>query len=107
MRRGSPEIVACEARLSRRVRISVPKPDRSVMPPKKTVEKNESGEEAVRLRYSPVEVLRRKDFAGLSHQSSATAIKLLGNLSRLLSHRLRDANRTIKYFTRGSDDGFC
>jgi sulfate permease, SulP family len=40
--------------------------------------------------------LRRKDFAGLSHQSSATAIKLLGNLSRLLSHRLRDANRTIQ-----------
>ena len=40
--------------------------------------------------------LRRKDFAGLAHQSSATAIKLLGNLSRLLSHRLRDANRTIQ-----------
>jgi CRP-like cAMP-binding protein len=40
--------------------------------------------------------LRRRDFAELSHQSSATAIKLLGNLSRLLSHRLRDANRTIQ-----------
>src|SRR5215212_4145550 len=35
----------------------------SVQPPKKTSEKNEKGEEAVRLRYSPVDVLRKKDFA--------------------------------------------
>ena len=46
-----------------KVRLSVPQPDRSVMPPKKTVEKSKSGEEAVRLRYSPIEVLRHKDFA--------------------------------------------
>src|SRR5215216_7205105 len=31
-----------------KVRFSVPQPDRSVMPPKKTVEKNKSGEKAVR-----------------------------------------------------------
>jgi MFS superfamily sulfate permease-like transporter len=40
--------------------------------------------------------LSRKGFAELSEHSPATAIRLLGNLGRLLSHRLRDANRTIQ-----------
>jgi MFS superfamily sulfate permease-like transporter len=40
--------------------------------------------------------LSRKGFAALSDGAPATAIKLLGNLGRLLSHRLRDANRTIQ-----------
>lgn len=40
--------------------------------------------------------LHRKGFAALSDHSPATAIKLLANLGRLLSHRLRDANRTIQ-----------
>jgi SulP family sulfate permease len=40
--------------------------------------------------------LSRKGFATLSDDSPATAIKLLGNLGRLLSHRLRDSNRTIQ-----------
>jgi SulP family sulfate permease len=40
--------------------------------------------------------LSRKAFGRLSDDASATAIKLLGNLGRLLSHRLRDANRTIQ-----------
>src|SRR5918994_4201 len=33
-----------------KIRLSVPQPDRSVMPPKKTVEKSESGEEAAELQ---------------------------------------------------------
>ena len=40
--------------------------------------------------------LSRKGFAALSERSPAVAIKLMGNLGRLLSHRLRDANRTIQ-----------
>ena len=44
-------------------RLSVTAAEDSVQPPKKTVEKNERGEEAVRLRYSPVDILRKKDFA--------------------------------------------
>ena len=41
-------------------------------------------------------VLSRKGFSALSEDSPGVAIKLLGNLGRLLSHRLRDANRTIQ-----------
>jgi CRP-like cAMP-binding protein/ABC-type transporter Mla MlaB component len=41
-------------------------------------------------------VLSRQGFAALSEKSPATAIKLLANLGRLLSHRLREANRTIQ-----------
>ena len=40
--------------------------------------------------------LSRKGFAALCEDSPAVAIKLLANLGRLLSHRLRDANRTIQ-----------
>jgi CRP-like cAMP-binding protein/anti-anti-sigma regulatory factor len=40
--------------------------------------------------------LSREGFAALSDDAPETAIKLLGNLGRLLSHRLRDANRTIQ-----------
>ena len=40
-------------RPSPKVRLSMPQPDRSVMPPKKTVEKSEGGEEAVRLATAP------------------------------------------------------
>ena len=52
-----------KARARPQLRFSIPRPDSSVTPPKKTVEKSEKGEKAVRLRYSPVEVLRTKDFA--------------------------------------------
>jgi MFS superfamily sulfate permease-like transporter/CRP-like cAMP-binding protein len=41
-------------------------------------------------------VLTGKDFASLSERSPAVAIKLLANLARRMSHRLRDANRTIQ-----------
>jgi CRP-like cAMP-binding protein len=40
--------------------------------------------------------LSRTSFAALCEDSPAVAIKLLGNLGRLLSHRLRDANRMIQ-----------
>jgi len=41
-------------------------------------------------------VLAAKDFASLSEHSPAVAIKLLSNLARRMSLRLRDANRTIQ-----------
>lgn len=41
-------------------------------------------------------VLTGKDFASLSEGAPAVAIKLLANLGRQLSHRLRGANRTIQ-----------
>ncbi len=63
-----------------KVRFSIPQPDRSVMPPKKTVEENEAGEEAVRLRYSPVEVLKRRDFALYSPEEFAELQRLLADL---------------------------
>jgi sulfate permease, SulP family len=40
--------------------------------------------------------LSAQDFAALSETSPAVAIKLLTNLARRMSHRLRDANRTIQ-----------
>jgi uncharacterized protein len=79
-----------KARPRQKVRIST-QPDRSVMPPKKTVEKNESGTEAVTLRYSPVEILRRKDFALYSPEEFAELQRLLADLR--LSGALRRTRR--------------
>jgi hypothetical protein len=45
----------------------------SVQPPKKSAEENEKGDEAVRLRYSPVDVLRKKDFADCTPRSSRSS----------------------------------
>ena len=84
-----------------KVRFSVPQPDRSVMPPKKTVEKSESGEEAVRLRYSPVEVLRHKDFALYSPEEFAELQRLLADLR--LSGALRKSRR-LEPAPRGRHD---
>ncbi|QIN85307.1 VWA domain-containing protein [Rubrobacter tropicus] len=74
-----------------KVRFSVPQPDQSVFPPKKTVEKNEGGEEAVKLRYSPIEVLRSKDFALYSPDEFAELNRLLADLR--LSGALRRSRR--------------
>ena len=41
-------------------------------------------------------VLSRDNFAALAEKAPATAIKLVSNLGSLLSHRLREANRTIQ-----------
>jgi uncharacterized protein with von Willebrand factor type A (vWA) domain len=84
-----------------KIRLSVPQPDRSVMPPKKTVEKSESGEEAVRLRYSPVEVLRHKDFALYSPEEFAELQRLLADLR--LSGALRKSRR-LEPAPRGRHD---
>jgi uncharacterized protein len=62
------------------IRLSIPNLDRSVMPAKKTAEKSEAGEEAVRLRYSPVEVLQSKDFALYSQEEFAELQRLLADL---------------------------
>jgi len=84
-----------------KTRISVSLTDDSVQPPKKTVEKNEKGEEVVRLRYSPVDVLRTKDFALYTAEEFAELHKLLANLS--LSGALRRSRR-LEPAPRGRHD---
>jgi uncharacterized protein len=80
-----------KARPKPKVRLSGTQPDRSVMPPKKSVERSEEGEDAVRLRYSPVEVLRTKDFALYSSEEFAELQRLLADLR--LSGALRRSRR--------------
>ena len=88
-------------------RLSLSAAEDSVQPPKKTVEKSEKGEEAVRLRYSPVDILRKKDFADCTPEEFAELHRLMadlhlsGDLRR--SRRLgpaprgrRDARRTLR-----------
>ena len=84
-----------------KTRLSVSLADDSVQPPKKTVEKNEKGEEAVRLRYSPVDVLRTKDFALYTAEEFAELHKLLADLS--LSGVLRRSRR-LEPAPRGRHD---
>ena len=63
-----------------KTRLSVSVGD-SVQPPKKSVEKDPKGEEAVRLRYSPVDVLRTKDFALYTAEEFDELHRLLADLS--------------------------
>lgn len=84
-----------------KIRLSVPQPDRSVMPAKKTAEKSERGEEAVRLRYSPVEVLRTKDFALYSQEEFAELQRLLADLR--ISGALKKSRR-LEPAPRGRHD---
>ena len=63
-----------------KVRLTIPQPDKSVLPSKKTVERSDRGDEAVRLRYSPIELLRRKDFALYSPEEFAELQRLLADL---------------------------
>jgi uncharacterized protein len=84
-----------------KARISIPQPQDSVMPPKKTVERSEGGEEAVRLRYSPVEVLRSKDFALYSPEEFAELHRLLADLR--LSGALKKSRR-LEPAPRGRHD---
>jgi uncharacterized protein with von Willebrand factor type A (vWA) domain len=84
-----------------KTRFSISLADDSVQPPKKSVEKNEKGEEAVRLRYSPVDVLRSKDFALYTAEEFAELHKLLADLS--LSGALRRSRR-LEPAPRGRHD---
>jgi uncharacterized protein len=88
---------SANARPTSKVRLSIPQPDQSVLPAKKTVETNERGEDAVRLRYSPVEVLRTKDFALYSPEEFAELHRLLADLrlsgALKRSRRLEPAHR--------------
>jgi uncharacterized protein with von Willebrand factor type A (vWA) domain len=84
-----------------KTRLSISLADDSVQPPKKTVEKNEKGQEAVRLRYSPVDVLRTKDFALYTADEFAELHKLLADLS--LSGALRRSRR-LEPAPRGRHD---
>ena len=84
-----------------KTRLSASITDDSVQPPKKTAEKNEKGEEAVRLRYSPVDVLRTKDFALYTPEEFAELHKLLADLK--LSGALRRSRR-LEPAPRGRHD---
>jgi uncharacterized protein with von Willebrand factor type A (vWA) domain len=84
-----------------KTRLPVSLADDSVQPPKKTVEKNKKGEEVVRLRYSPVDVLRTKDFALYTAEEFAELHKLLADLS--LSGALRRSRR-LEPAPRGRHD---
>jgi uncharacterized protein with von Willebrand factor type A (vWA) domain len=95
------EGASSRARPGPKMRISIPQPHDSVMPPKKTVERNEGGEEAVRLRYSPVEVLRSKDFALYSPEEFAELHRLLADLR--LSGALKKSRR-LEPAPRGRHD---
>jgi uncharacterized protein len=90
-----------------RSRVSITLGPDSVRPPKKSAEKTEAGDEAVRLRYSPVDVLRKKDFAECTPEEFAELYRLMADLdlagvmrrSRRLepSHRGRhDQRRTLR-----------
>ncbi len=79
----------------------------SVQPSKKTAERDEKGMEAVQLRYSPVDLLRKKDFANCTPEEFAELYRLMADLSlsgamkrsRRLepAHRGRhDARRTLR-----------
>jgi uncharacterized protein with von Willebrand factor type A (vWA) domain len=69
----------------------------SVQPPKKSAEKNEKGDEAVRLRYSPVDVLRKKDFADCTPEEFAELYRLMADMrlsgAMKRSRRLEPAHR--------------
>jgi uncharacterized protein with von Willebrand factor type A (vWA) domain len=84
-----------------KTRTSISIADDSVQPPKKTAERNEEGEEVVRLRYSPVDVLRNKDFALYTAEEFAELHKLLADLS--LSGALRRSRR-LEPAPRGRHD---
>ncbi|MEJ7819383.1 MAG: VWA domain-containing protein [Rubrobacteraceae bacterium] len=84
-----------------RRRSSSPVPEDSVAPPKKTVEQNDRGEDAVALRYSPVEILRSKDFALYSSEEFAELQRLLSDLH--LSGALRRSRR-LESAPRGRHD---
>jgi uncharacterized protein with von Willebrand factor type A (vWA) domain len=83
-----------------KLRLSSPPID-SVQPPKKSAKKNEKGEEAVRLRYSPVDVLRTKNFALYTAEEFAELHKLLADLK--LSGALRRSRR-LEPASRGRYD---
>ena len=79
----------------------------SAQPPKKTVKKGERGEEAVRLHYSPVDILRKKDFSDCTPEEFAEMYRMMADLklsgdlrkSRRLgpaSRGRRDARRTLR-----------
>jgi len=78
-----------------RVSISIA-PD-SVRPSKKRAERSEEGMEAVRLRYSPVDVLRKKDFADCTPEEFAELYRLMADLglsgATRRSRRLEPAHR--------------
>lgn len=90
-----------KTRARKKPRLSVTIPEDSVAPPKETVEKNESGDEAVMLRYSPVEVLRNKDFALYTPEEFAELNRMLADLR--LSGALRRSRR-LEPAARGRHD---
>jgi uncharacterized protein len=84
-----------------RNRVSISLSEDSVQPAKKTAERSEEGEEAVMLRYSPVDVLRKKDFADCTPEELAELHKLMAQLG--LSGALRRSRR-LEPALRGRHD---
>ena len=90
-----------KTRTRKKPHLSVTIPEDSVAPPKETVERDESGDEAVMLRYSPVEVLRKKDFALYTPEEFAELNRMLADLR--LSGALRRSRR-LEPAARGRHD---
>ncbi len=86
---------------SPRTRYSPQPTEDAPQPPKKSAEKNERGEEAVALRYSPVDVLRKKDFAECSPEEFAELYRMMANLN--LSGAMRRSRR-LESAPRGRQD---
>lgn len=53
----------------------------SVQPAKRSAERDEAGEEEVRLRYSPVDVLRKRDFARCTPEELAEMNRMFAGIS--------------------------
>ncbi|AHY47905.1 Protein containing von Willebrand factor type A (vWA) domain [Rubrobacter radiotolerans] len=71
----------------------------SVMPPKEQVEADEAGEEAVKMRYSPIELLRAKDFSLYTDEEFGELNRLLARLDvsgePRVTRRLQAARRGL------------
>ncbi|WP_047864819.1 vWA domain-containing protein [Rubrobacter aplysinae] len=62
-------------------KIELPPVEDSVQPAKRKAERDEAGEEEVRLRYSPVDVLRKRDFARCTPEELAEMNRMFAQVS--------------------------
>jgi uncharacterized protein with von Willebrand factor type A (vWA) domain len=73
----------------------------SVQPPKKPAEEDPEGEEAIKVRYSPVDVLKKKDFARYTPEEFEELWRLLAGMKLTGSPR---RSRRHEPARRGSED---
>jgi uncharacterized protein with von Willebrand factor type A (vWA) domain len=62
-------------------KFELPPVEDSVQPAKRKAERDEAGEEEVRLRYSPVDVLRKRDFARCTPEELAEMNRMFAQIS--------------------------